>query len=121
LYRGINDFEKGYQPRTRLVKDRIGYLLANSHNILKRWKVYFCQLLNVHGINDEISGSHGMSMKMTVFWDVTPCSLVEVYRHFRGACCMLVREVLLLEHTLSPFVNSQLLLCVMILMMRLIE
>jgi hypothetical protein len=24
------------------------------------------------------------SMKMTVFWDVAPCSLVEVHRHFRG-------------------------------------
>jgi hypothetical protein len=23
---------------------------------------------------------------MTVFWDVAPCSLVEVYRRFRGAC-----------------------------------
>jgi hypothetical protein len=28
------------------------------------------------------------SMKVTVFWDVTPCSLVEVYRRFRGACCL---------------------------------
>jgi hypothetical protein len=28
------------------------------------------------------------SMKMTVFWDVTLCSLVEVYRRFRGACCL---------------------------------
>jgi hypothetical protein len=25
---------------------------------------------------------------MTVFWDVAPCSLVEVYRCFRGACCL---------------------------------
>jgi hypothetical protein len=28
------------------------------------------------------------SMKMAVFWDVAPCSLVEVYRRFRGACCL---------------------------------
>jgi hypothetical protein len=27
-------------------------------------------------------------MKMTVFWDVAPCSLIEVYRRFRGACCL---------------------------------
>jgi hypothetical protein len=28
------------------------------------------------------------SMKMAVFWVVAPCSLVEVYRRFRGACCL---------------------------------
>jgi hypothetical protein len=27
------------------------------------------------------------SMKMTVFWDVAPCRLVEVYQRFRGARC----------------------------------
>jgi hypothetical protein len=27
-------------------------------------------------------------MKMAVFWVVAPCSLAEVYRHFRGACCL---------------------------------
>jgi hypothetical protein len=25
---------------------------------------------------------------MTVFWDVAPYSLVEIYRSFRGACCL---------------------------------
>jgi hypothetical protein len=30
----------------------------------------------------------GTRMKMTVFWDVAPCSLVEVYRRFRGAYCL---------------------------------
>jgi hypothetical protein len=28
------------------------------------------------------------SMKMAVFWVVAPCSLVEVYWRFRGACCL---------------------------------
>jgi hypothetical protein len=28
-----------------------------------------------------------VSMKMAVFWVVAPCSLVEVYPHFRGTCC----------------------------------
>jgi hypothetical protein len=27
-------------------------------------------------------------MNMAVFWVVAPCSLVEVYRRFRGACCL---------------------------------
>jgi hypothetical protein len=35
-----------------MVKDENGDLLADSHNILNRWKNYFCQLLNVHGVND---------------------------------------------------------------------
>jgi hypothetical protein len=48
LYRGINEFKKGYQPRTNLVKDGRGDLLVDSRNILIRWKTYFCQLLNVH-------------------------------------------------------------------------
>jgi hypothetical protein len=28
------------------------------------------------------------NMKMAVFWVVAPCSLVEIYRPFRGACCL---------------------------------
>jgi hypothetical protein len=50
LYRGINEFKKGYQPRTNMVKENGD--LADSHSILNRWKNYFCQLLNVHGVND---------------------------------------------------------------------
>jgi hypothetical protein len=36
LYRGINDFKRGYEPRSNLVKDENGDLLADSHNILNR-------------------------------------------------------------------------------------
>jgi hypothetical protein len=32
--------------------------------------------------------SKSMKLKMAVFWVVAPCSLVEVYRLFRGACCL---------------------------------
>jgi hypothetical protein len=28
-------------------------------------------------------------MNMTVDWDLAPCSLVEIYRRFRGAYCFL--------------------------------
>jgi hypothetical protein len=49
LYRGLNEFKKGYQPRTYFVNDERRYLLADPHTILNRWKNYFCQLLNVHG------------------------------------------------------------------------
>jgi hypothetical protein len=46
LYTGINEFKKVYQPRINLVKDENGGLLADSHNILNRWKNFFSQLLN---------------------------------------------------------------------------
>ena len=52
LYRGINDFKKGYQPRTIIVKDEEGDLVADSHSVMTRWKNYFSQLLNVHGAKD---------------------------------------------------------------------
>jgi hypothetical protein len=29
-----------------------------------------------------------VSMMMTVFWDVAPCCFAEVYRRFRGPCCL---------------------------------
>jgi hypothetical protein len=48
----MNEFKKGYQPRTNMVKEENGDLLADSHSILNRWKNYFSQLLNVHGVND---------------------------------------------------------------------
>jgi hypothetical protein len=38
LYSVINEFKKGYQPRTNLVKDERGDLLADPHKILNRWK-----------------------------------------------------------------------------------
>jgi hypothetical protein len=36
LYRGINGFKRGYQPRNNLVKYENGDLLADSQNILNR-------------------------------------------------------------------------------------
>jgi hypothetical protein len=52
LYRVINEFKRGYQPRNNLMKDENGDLLADSHNVLNRWKNYFSQLLNVHNVSD---------------------------------------------------------------------
>ena len=52
LYRGINDMKKGYQSRTRIVKDEKGDLVADSHSIMARWRSYFSQILNVHGVSD---------------------------------------------------------------------
>jgi hypothetical protein len=50
LYRGINDFKKGDQPRTTIVKDEKGDLMADSHSIMATWRNYFSQLLNVYEV-----------------------------------------------------------------------
>jgi hypothetical protein len=52
LYRGISDFKRGYQPRTNVVKDEKGDLVADAHSILARWRNHFFQLLNIQGLND---------------------------------------------------------------------
>jgi len=52
LYRGINYFKKGYQPRCNIVKDEKGDLVADSHSIVARWRNYFSQLFNVHGVKN---------------------------------------------------------------------
>jgi hypothetical protein len=43
---------RDYQPRSNLVKDENGDLLADSHDNLSRWKNDFCELLNVHMVSD---------------------------------------------------------------------
>ena len=52
LNRGINDFKKGYQPRTNIVKDVKRDLVADCCSIVARWRNYFSQLSNVHGVTD---------------------------------------------------------------------
>jgi hypothetical protein len=52
LYRGINDVKKGYQPRNRIVNNEKGDLVADSYTIIVRWKNYFSQILNIHGVSD---------------------------------------------------------------------
>jgi hypothetical protein len=42
----------------------------------------------VYQTQEQIRVLTATSMKMTVFWVVAPCSLVEVYRRFRGPCCL---------------------------------
>jgi hypothetical protein len=46
MYRGMNSYtrKRGCQPRSKLVEDENGDLLADSHNILNRWKNYYYQM-----------------------------------------------------------------------------
>jgi hypothetical protein len=52
LYRGMNEFKEGYQPRINIIKDENGNLLADSQSVLNRWKNFFNQMLNVHGVHN---------------------------------------------------------------------
>jgi hypothetical protein len=52
LYNGINEFKKGYQPRINIIKDENGNVIADPQNVLNRWKNFFNQVLNVHGVHD---------------------------------------------------------------------
>jgi hypothetical protein len=44
--------ERYYQSRSNLTKDENSDLIADSQNILNRWKYYFFQLLNVQIASD---------------------------------------------------------------------
>jgi len=50
----MNDIKKDYQPRTNIVRDKKGYLVADSHSrsILVRWRNHFSQIFSVLGVND---------------------------------------------------------------------
>jgi hypothetical protein len=52
LYRDMNEFKKGYQPRINIIKDENGNLLVDFHSVLNRWKNFFNQVLNLHGVHD---------------------------------------------------------------------
>jgi hypothetical protein len=46
-----------------------------------------------------------VSMKVAVFWVIAPCSLVEVYRHFRCACCLYLALMMEVASTSEMLVN----------------
>ena len=52
LYRGVTDFNKGYQLRTNIVKYENGDMVADPYIVVARWRNYFSQLLIVRGVND---------------------------------------------------------------------
>jgi len=52
LYRGINEFKEGYQPVINIIKDENGNLLTDPQSVSNRWKNFFKQVLNVHGVHD---------------------------------------------------------------------
>jgi hypothetical protein len=73
LYRRINEFKKGYQPRSKLVKEEKSDLLAVPQHFRYVKELHF-QLLNVNVVSNVRSEVFmAVTMKNGVFWDVTPC------------------------------------------------
>ena len=48
----FTDFKKRYLPRCYIVEYEKDDLVADSHIIVARWRNYFSQLFNVHGVKD---------------------------------------------------------------------
>jgi hypothetical protein len=48
------------------------------------------KIRTINEIHDDIRGKNNTfcNLKLTLFWVVAPCSLVEVYRRFKDACCL---------------------------------
>jgi hypothetical protein len=44
---------------------------------------------------------------MTVFWVVAPCSLVEIYRRFRGACVLMIEATSISETSINFYQTTR--------------
>jgi hypothetical protein len=80
LYTGINEFKRAYLPRNNLVRDENSGLLADSHNILNRWKNYFSQLLNVNNVSDVPCPGGGVSVPTS--WGVLRLPMEDFFFFF---------------------------------------
>jgi hypothetical protein len=45
-------------------------------------------------------------MKITIFWDVTPCSLVDRYQSFGGTCCLSLQENTVLFWNVGTYLQN---------------
>ena len=50
MYKGINEFKKGYQSRAHVIKKHDGTIVADTTSILSRWEQFFSNLLNVNQV-----------------------------------------------------------------------
>jgi hypothetical protein len=53
MYKGINEFKKGYQPGNDIAKDVTVDLLADLHSTSNSLKNHFPRLLNAHNVSDS--------------------------------------------------------------------
>ena len=65
MYKGINEFKYGYQPRAYVIKKHDGTIVADTTSILSRCEQFFSNLLSVIQ-----SSSHGGSEVYTAEPDI---------------------------------------------------
>ena len=53
-YHGIRLLKRGYQARTKLIKDAQGRILVNEEEVINRWKEFFESLLNRPNPDDPL-------------------------------------------------------------------
>jgi hypothetical protein len=67
----------------------IGYLLNRSVTVVQTYPVLNWKPEQISRVRFDVLTTVKMSvLKMAVFWVIAPSSLVEVYQHFRGPCCL---------------------------------
>jgi hypothetical protein len=81
LYRGINDFKKGHQPRTNVVKYEKGDLFADCHSIWLRGGVVSLSkiltnilLSRLTPYAEEITGDHQCAFRLTGQLLISTCT-----------------------------------------------
>jgi hypothetical protein len=76
--------------------------LAYSSTLKKR-RVFLKRRLNFHKFHGVISHNIELFINITVFWDVTPCSLTNYYQHIGGTCFFLLQDITLFyKNSMSP-------------------
>jgi hypothetical protein len=63
-----------------------GIVLLKFGSLLKQKKIN--ATIRIKTCYARFQVLRAVNMKITAFWDVTPCSLVEMYCHFGGTSCL---------------------------------
>lgn len=51
FYKKVKFFKKGYIPNPYGVKNKEGIVVTETQQVIERWREYFCDLLNVDGVD----------------------------------------------------------------------
>jgi hypothetical protein len=66
-------------------KEETNLLLLGRRELCSKREQHSYFSLNLYALRFQVLMA--ASMKVTVFWNVAPCSLIEIDRRFRGAYC----------------------------------